>query len=459
MTTLLLATTIFLGINLIMGPQRANQDTRTSKEILAKMQEHNAKLMDLSIQQELTRYESKFNEEANRDKVPQSQRDRAILGAYALVADTIQKSALYREELNKQGKSNDAWAYRKLDKAYTFIKPKFEQYYLAPVWAETVVAVAPSEKYPAGTRSPKEIYDTIVKDLSPLAEREPVFGFIPGYQLIDVLVQITGATAGFSYWFAAFLLACIVRAIIWPLAQKQIIHGRQMARLQPMIKELNEKHKDKKTGQVKDPQKLQAETFAIYNEYGLNPFAGCLPALIQMPLFLTVFQSMHHYKFEFVKGTFAWVNPGSDRFLGIPLAPNLGERDYVLIVIYTISMVVSTLLTPISDPSNAKQQRIMGVSVALIASVFMFFYTLPAAFTLYWIFTNVLSTAQSLLSYRLPLPELQKKQTVTGGKVIDTFFSQVVNGANSSDQTNGSAEPKAIEGTSTPLAKKQRKRK
>ncbi len=277
---------------------------------------------------------------------------------------------------------------------------------------------------PGTEHTAKEVYDTIVTDLSPLAKAEPVFGFIPGYQLIESLVKLTGAVPGFSYWLAALLLALVVRAIIWPLAQKQIMFGRQMSKRQPLIKEIQAKHTDKKTKQIKDPAAYQAESMGLYKEYGINPAAGCLPALIQMPFFLAVYQSMHHYKFEFVKGTFLWVNPASDRFLGIPLAPNLGERDYILVVFYMISMVASTLLMPVTDPSNAKQQRMIGVGMAVLFSVFMFFYTLPSAFVLYWIFTNVLSTAQSLLSYRLPVPELQKVQSVTGGKVVDTTSSK-----------------------------------
>ncbi|ARU42287.1 hypothetical protein CCB80_14490 [Armatimonadetes bacterium Uphvl-Ar1] len=455
MTVLLMGMMIFLGIQLIMAPQQGNRDSRSADEIWAKMQTLNRELKDVSIQQELRIYESKLNDEAGKKGMSKEELDKQILRAHLLVADTMYKSGLYRGQLFKSGGVGEDWAYRKLDKAYTFIKPKYEAFYRTPIWGATSVAVNPTAKTPATERTANEIYDQLVMDLSPLAKAEPVFGFIPGYQLIDALVQPTGANPGFSYWFAAFLLALVVRAIIWPLAQKQIMHGRQMMKLQPRIKEIQEKYKDKKSGQIKDPQAMQMETMAIYKEYGLNPFAGCGPALVQMPLFLAVYQSMHHYKFEFTKGTFLWINESSYRFAGIPLAPNLGERDYILVFFYMISMIATTLLMPVTDPSNVRQQRLMGIGIAVVFSVMMFFYTLPSAFILYWIFTNVLSTAQSLLSYRLPVPELVKVQTVAGGKVIDTDASK--NGRNGS--VNGAISPDFFGKKGTPKANKQRKRK
>jgi YidC/Oxa1 family membrane protein insertase len=115
-----------------------------------------------------------------------------------------------------------------------------------------------------------------------------------------------------------------------------------------------------------------------------------------------------------------WITPGAGKFLGIPLATSLGEKDYILIVLYGISMVVTTLLTPVSDPTNMRQQRLMGVGMSVMMSVFMFFYPLPSAFTLYWLFTNILATAQSLYVYRLPIEPLTAVQTSAGGAIPAT---------------------------------------
>ena len=124
---------------------------------------------------------------------------------------------------------------------------------------------------------------------------------------------------------------------------------------------------------------------------------------------------MMHYRFEFQKGTFLWVNPAASVSSNGFFAPNLGNMDTLLLVVYGVSMIVTTLLQPISDPSQLKQQRIMGLAVSIIVTISMFFYPLPSAFVLYWIFLNILSMTQTLVTYRQPLEPLQKVQTVAGG--------------------------------------------
>jgi len=80
-------------------------------------------------------------------------------------------------------------------------------------------------------------------------------------------------------------------------------------------------------------------------------------------------------------------------------------------------MVTATLLTPVSDPSQAKQQRWMGAGISIIFTFFMFTGAFPvvSGFVLYWTFTNILATAQSLRAYRMPLPPLLKLNAQGGG--------------------------------------------
>ncbi|MDI9635033.1 YidC/Oxa1 family membrane protein insertase [Kamptonema cortianum] len=461
---LLIGMMVFLGYQLITAPSRATPDNRKASEVFAELQQHHRDLMDVTMMRELRTYEKKVREEDKANSVPETQTENKILIAYALTADTIRKSGLYRHELYKAGRVDRDYGYKKLDKAYVFFKPKQETYYLDERWSTLSVPITPTPEVPATELTPKDIYSGLVKQLSPLAEAEPVWGFIPGFQLIDFLVQMTGAVPGFSYWFAALLLAIAVRAVIWPLVQKQIMWGRQMQQLKPRIDEIKEKYMDKKTKQVKDPAAFQADTLALYKTYGINPAAGCLPALIQMPLFLAVYQAMHHYKFEFVNGTFLWINPDSTRFLNIPIAPNLGERDYILVGVYMISMIASTMLMPVTDPSNYKQQRMIGLGIAVFFSIIMFFYSLPSAFILYWIFTNILSTAQSLISYRLPAPELKEVQSVKGGflpNIMEAAARQAEERGDSkpiNGKTNGQVSPDFFGKTGTPKANKAKKK-
>lgn len=307
--------------------------------------------------------------------------------------------------------------------------------------------------------SGKLVYDRLVADISSRNQRETVYGFIPGYKLIDFLVNATGANPAFSYAFAALLLALIVRAAIFPVAQKQLIWSRKMQQLAPLVKELREQYTDKKTKQVTNPLELNQKTMALYAEYGMNPYSGCLPAVIQFPLFITVYQCMLQYQFAFHRGTFLWVNPATSAATHGWFAPDLGARDYTLIILYGITMVFSTLLMPVSDPSQIKQQRLMGIGMGLLFTFMMFTGTFPtpAAFVLYWVFTNLLATGQSLRAYKMPLPPLEKVNTKTGGVFPMPPFPDPKANGKANGSSNGTISlPKS---TGTPAKHKPKKRK
>lgn len=448
---LLIMGMVFLGVQLFTAPNRETADTRSSAEIYKVLQEYNRDLKDYSAMMELPKYESKVKTEAKDKPEKEALVEAEILKGYVLYADTALKSASLREEMFKAKRATSNYGYSKLNRAYDKFKPKFEAFHRTEMW-DSKVDVTPYGAFTSSSVSPREIYDSMVVTLSPMAKAEPVFGLFPGYYLIDFLVKLTGSQPWFSYAFAALLLAMVVRAVIWPLAQKQFIWGRQMQQLQPYVKEIQAKYK-KQGAQLSQPDqlKMNQETMDLYKEYGLSPFAGCGPALIQLPLFLTVYQCMLHYKFEFTKGFFMWIHPGSTTFLGIPLASNLGERDYILVFVYMISMITSTMLMPVNDPSNYKQQKLMGLGMAVLFSVFMFFYTLPSAFILYWIFTNVLSTTQSLLANRIELPPLQKVSTVAGGAIPTSIVEP--------GSANGRADSAFFGKTGTPKANKPKKKK
>jgi YidC/Oxa1 family membrane protein insertase len=227
---------------------------------------------------------------------------------------------------------------------------------------------------------------------------------------MDFLVGLTGHTPAISYAVAAFLLALLVRSVVFKLATKQIMSGRRMSQLMPLVKEIKDAHPD-------DPAMVNTKTMALYKEYGVNPFAGCGPAFVQMPLFYAIYSCMVAYQFEFEKGTFLWINPTTSKATNGFIAPNLGQQDTILVMIYGITMLITTLLTPVSDPAQAKQQRLMGIGITVLFTAFMFMGAVPvvSGFVLYWIFTNILATTQSLVLYRRPLPPLQKVTTAPGG--------------------------------------------
>ena len=419
--------------------ERTPQDLKTAHEKLSVEQtlEHmrlqNELVMDMSLAANMQKLTGKVEQRKNLspsdpNRLDKVKADAAVLEGHILTADAQQIAAVQRQDINKIIPAFDALV--GLSREHSD-EPLWQQPFRMPVHAGS----KRDRVSAAGLLA--EVSDTSSK----LGKETPVWGFFPGYQFIDMFVKLTGAIPSVSYGLACLLLALIVRGIVFPLAQRQMMWGRQMAQLSPLVNEIKEQYKDK----PQQAQEMNVKVMALYKEYGINPMAGCGPAFLQLTLFLLVYQSMLHYRFEFQKGTFLWINPVLGEQSNGLVAANLGQKDYILIVLYGISMITTTLLTPISDPSNARQQRIMGLSMAVLFSIMMFFWPVPSAFVLYWVFTNVLSTAQSLRAYRLPLPPLVKKNAPNGGM----FPVDAMNG-----QLNGKKES-----TGTPKRHKPKKKK
>jgi len=101
-----------------------------------------------------------------------------------------------------------------------------------------------------------------------------------------------------SYGVAIILLTLLVRVLLYPLSHKQLVSMKKMQQIQPRLKTLQEKYKD-------DKQKLNQEVMKLYREYGVNPAAGCLPLLVQLPILILLFKVIMNYDF------------GEEFFLGI----------------------------------------------------------------------------------------------------------------------------------------------
>lgn len=397
------------------------------------------------IDEELKQKEKGVNAETKRQLEAQAAENKQW--ADIVLADVQYKYALSRNDTNLIRST----AFQTMENGERTLQG-------TPLWSKSF-PIPPTERaperFPWREQSGKELYAKIVTDLSARNRNDLTYGIFPGYQIIDWLVNLTGRNPGFSYAFAAFLLALFVRAAVYPLAQKQLMWGRRMQQLAPLLKEIREQYTDKKTKQVTNQAELQQKTMALYSEYGMNPLLGCLPMLVQWPLFVAVYQFMLRYQFEFQKGHFLWINPATSTATHGFVAPNLGFRDPTLVVIYGITMVTSTLLMPVSDPTQVKQQRLMGVGMGLLITFFMFTgaFPTPAAFVLYWVFTNLLATIQSLRAYRLPIPPLEKVNTKTGGVFPMPSF---LNG-----QGNGQAKTSILppSSTGTPAKHKPKKRK
>ena len=477
--------TIFMAFELLFNRPGEQKDIRTAEQIHLELVVDNQKLLDVSIMHASTEYSKRLDDAVAKHMLTASAAEDKRIEAAILVADAQYKSGLYRDDT---GKIRNAYQIllpfqkKLLDKpAWTKTYPMPSAIVNGPYTKDGVQLATSTYRFSWNSWSGQNLYKEIVKTLTIRNKTEYVYGIIPGYGLMDFLVHMTGAQPAFSYAFAAFLLALIVRAIVFPLSQKQLMFSRQMSQLVPLTNEIKQKYKN-------DQQQQQAKVMELYREYGINPLAGCFPALIQMPLFLTVYQCMLKYQFAFQNGTFMWINPTTSKATNGFIGPNLGQQDYILILVYGITMVIATLLTPVSDPSQAKQQRLMGAGISIIFTFFMFTGAFPvvSGFVLYWTFTNILATAQSLRAYRMPLPPLVKINAQGGGvlpkpttkwqQMMDKMVEEQKknadkNGGIKSDGSsdgesnrNGSAKPSASisldsNKTGTPAKHKPKKRK
>lgn len=186
-----------------------------------------------------------------------------------------------------------------------------------------------------------------------------------------------------NYGIAIILLTVLVRLILWPLTVKSTQSMKKMQELQPLVNQLREKFKDK-------PQKMNQELMALYKEHKVNPMAGCLPMLLQLPVFIalfTVLQSAVELRFA----PFLWIKDLSQpEGLFAGMLP-FGIALNILPLVMTALTVWQQKITPSTgDPQQQKMMMMMPV-------VFLFlFYNMASALVLYWTVSQALSIAQMI---------------------------------------------------------------
>ncbi len=206
-----------------------------------------------------------------------------------------------------------------------------------------------------------------------------------------------------NYGVAIILLTLMIKAITWPLQSIANRSGKRMQALAPKLKELQAKYKE-------TPEKLQTETFAMYKEYGVNPFGGCLPAFIQMPVFFSLY-FMLQSAVELRGQSFLWVHdltqPDSVASWALPFVIPFLNTSHVAIhplpiMVTGLTMLMMRMTPQIGDPAQAKIAQYMPL-------VFLFiFYNFAAALSLYYVINNCVSIFQIHRNLRKPLPELKR---------------------------------------------------
>jgi YidC/Oxa1 family membrane protein insertase len=177
-----------------------------------------------------------------------------------------------------------------------------------------------------------------------------------------------------AYFLDIFIFTLILKTIVLPLTIVQTKSTVKMGELQPKLKELQEKYKN-------DPQKLQQKQIELYKEMGVNPLSGCLPILIQLPIFMAMYYVIYNYQ-GFNNVGFLWVK-------------SLGQADKTLILPILSGLttyIAGVLMYPKGDDAAAKTQKQMNIFMSLFF-VYMS-YKFKAGLVLYWIISNIIQLAQ-----------------------------------------------------------------
>jgi len=187
-----------------------------------------------------------------------------------------------------------------------------------------------------------------------------------------------------NYGIAIILLTIMVRVVTTPLTMKQMRSMERMRAVQPKLQELKEKYPD-------DRQKQSEEMMQLYRREGVNPLGGCLPMVLQLPVFIGLFYALRS-SIDLRQAPFVgWINDLSapDALFEIP---GVGIPLRVLPLIMGATMVVQQKITPMqADPAQAKMMMtVMPVMMTVL------FYQFPSGLVLYWMVSNVLAIAHQL---------------------------------------------------------------
>ncbi len=222
-----------------------------------------------------------------------------------------------------------------------------------------------------------------------------------------------------NYGIVIILLTVIVRIVLIPLTISQTKSMAKMQKLQPELKELQKKYKD-------DKQKLQQETMEFYKKNNVNPLAGCLPLLLQMPVFFALFQALRNPSENVtnilgnftidgvangIKTGLAGFSTAGEFIMGAAnpnynfLWMNLNEKDpyYILVILMVATMFLTTRMTT-TDPKQSKIMYIMPVVFGFISFQF------PSGILVYWVTSNIWGIGQQWSVNKIVTKEKVKEE-------------------------------------------------
>lgn len=205
-----------------------------------------------------------------------------------------------------------------------------------------------------------------------------IWNLIIVFPLIDGLKYLAMLTS--SGGIAIILFTIAIRLVMLPLSIYQMKSQKAMTAVQPLVREIQKKYGN-------DRERVTQETMRIYKEHGVNPASGCLPLLIQMPIFIGLYSALI---------TLSAADSGDDQFREAFLwLPSLGAEDplYIMPVLTGVTQLV--LQRMMTMPSTDPQQQMMNRMMTFMPLVFLgVTFSLPSGLVMYWVVSNVVSMVQ-----------------------------------------------------------------
>jgi YidC/Oxa1 family membrane protein insertase len=273
--------------------------------------------------------------------------------------------------------------------------------------------------------------------------------FAPIVTVLGEVLLYFHQTIGAPWWLSIAMLTIVVRSLLFPLTVKQVQNMRAMQDLRPEMERIRGQYKDNR-------QKQQEEIMKLYQDRKVNPLGGCLPILVQMPIFIGIFYVIRHFG-----GIPNYRDPQYPSFHegGLFWFQNLSAPDpfFILPIISALTMLAATEITSKNiDPQQRWLMRLLPVGITV------FLYNFPAGLFVYWITSNLVTLTQNFVIYNYG-PGKRAPGSEAGARRDGS--SEPPNGRNGARapedarETNGSSGGSRAQTTSEEQAAKAAKRK
>ncbi len=215
--------------------------------------------------------------------------------------------------------------------------------------------------------------------------------------LFNLLIFLYNVIPGSDFGLAIIVLTLIVRAIFFPLSIKSLISQRKMNKIQPKLKELQDKHKNDKSA-------LGKATMELYKEHNINPLSGCLPLLIQLPVLIALYGALRSgLRPESLSGLYSFVgHPGAINHISFGFI-DLTQKSYLMAILAGIlqwfqlkqsnsNLSPSSKGEPVSQAMQMNKQMLYFFPIMVIIIA----WNLPTGLTLYWVAATLFSIFEQL---------------------------------------------------------------